>query len=108
MVKFLLLYPAEVCGLLAVLALLLRVRVPAVLCGMVALWGVLALGARAALYEPEGWDFQIFWEGGAAVWRGEDPYEVEGLVNPPTALPLYALLAALPFDTALAVWTALS
>lgn len=60
-----------------------------------------------------GFDFQIFWKAGVDVWRGMDPYvparfAKHPFLNPPTALPLFALFAALPIRTSLAFWTLLN
>lgn len=58
-----------------------------------------------------GFDYQIFWKAGCDVWRGMDPYDPPRsaehalLINPPTALPLFALFAALPFRMSLGLWT---
>jgi len=59
-----------------------------------------------------GFDFtRVFWKAGCDVWAGIDPYsparftEHNGLINPPTAIPLFALFAALPVRTSLGFWT---
>jgi hypothetical protein len=58
-----------------------------------------------------GFDFRLFWKVGCDVWAGTDPYAParfaeHAFLNPPTALPLFALFAALPAGTSLAIWTA--
>ena len=60
-----------------------------------------------------GFDFQLFWKAGVDVWRGMDPYAParfaeHPFLNPPTALPLFALFAVLPIRTSLAFWTLLN
>jgi hypothetical protein len=60
-----------------------------------------------------GFDFQLFWKAGVDVWRGMDPYAParfaeHPFLNPPTALPLFALFAALPIRASLAFWTLLN
>src|SRR5262249_4704676 len=51
-----------------------------------------------------GYDFKIFWEVGRDVWDGIDPYQPQAFerhpfLNPPSALPLFALFASLPQTT---------
>src|SRR5271157_4999158 len=60
-----------------------------------------------------GLDFQFFWKAGCDVWGGVDPYSPSRFaehpfLNPPTALPLFALFAALPIRASLAFWTLLN
>ncbi len=112
MVKYLLLYPAEGLALAAVLILLWRRRVPPWL-GWTALAAALvALVVRLLVFVPEGWDLIVFWRSGRALWEGGNPYVMAGLrtppLNPPTALPFFALFATVSYGTALAVWTALN
>ena len=54
---------------------------------------------------PGGSDFFIFRDAGAAVLKGANPYADVAMVSPPTALPLFALMASLPAKTGLLVWT---
>ena len=54
---------------------------------------------------PVGGDLFVFWKAGVAVLEGANPYADPAMVNPPTALPLFALIASLPFDTSKFVWT---
>jgi hypothetical protein len=70
----------------------------------------LGLLSRSHLF---GLDYQFFWRVGSDVWRGVDPYHDTSFgrhpfLNPPTALPLFALFAALPLPSSLATWTALN
>jgi hypothetical protein len=57
---------------------------------------------------PGGSDFLIFRNAGVAVLEGANPYADVSMVSPPTALPLFALMASLPVNTALLVWTTLN
>ena len=57
-----------------------------------------------------GFDFRIFWKAGCDVLKGMDPYAParfaeHAFLNPPTALPLFALFACLPARTSLTIWT---
>ena len=54
---------------------------------------------------PGGSDFLIFRNAGVAVLEGANPYADVAMVSPPTALPLFALMASLPVNTGLLVWT---
>jgi hypothetical protein len=58
-------------------------------------------------------DFHIFWRAGRDVWAGIDPYSPERFstnpfLNPPTALPLFAVFALLPFRPSFVIWTLLN
>jgi hypothetical protein len=60
-----------------------------------------------------GFDYRIFRQAGGDVWAGQDPYAVERfaslpLLNPPTALPLFALFALVPFKSSFLIWTAVN
>ncbi len=64
-------------------------------------------------HELLGLNFQFFWKTGREVWGGVDPYcpsrfAEHPFLNPPTALPLFALFAALPIRASLAFWTLLN
>ena len=55
-------------------------------------------------------DYHIFWRAGRDVWSGVDPYAparfaTNPFLNPPTALPLFALFAVLPFGPSFVLWT---
>lgn len=54
---------------------------------------------------PGGSDFLIFRNAGVAVLEGANPYADVAMVSPPTALPLFALMASLPVNTGLLIWT---
>ena len=56
--------------------------------------------------EQFGYDYSLFWTAGRDVWAGLDPYAAElfdrhPFLNPPTALPLFALFAILPLRLSL-------
>lgn len=72
----------------------------------VAVFGVVAFAAKTVLYyDPaRAVDFTLFWEAGQAARRGGNPYAL-GVLNPPTAIPLFALLSALPAAPSYAVFT---
>jgi hypothetical protein len=112
MVKYFLLYPAEALALVAVFVLLWRRRVSPWLAGTALAAALVALVVREIVFVPEGWDLRPFWLSGRALWEGGDPYAVPSLrtppLNPPTALPFFALFATVSFETALAAWTALN
>ena len=55
-------------------------------------------------------DFHIFWRAGRDVWERIDPYSEERFatnpfLNPPTALPLFAVFALLPFQPSFILWS---
>jgi hypothetical protein len=57
-----------------------------------------------------GFDLRMFWCAGCDVWAGVDPYaspKFDGhpFLNPPTALPLFAVFAAIPLPASLLIWT---
>jgi hypothetical protein len=61
-------------------------------------------------FEKFGYDYSIFWKAGRDVWAGLDPYAADRFgehpfLNPPTALPLFALFAVPPIRLSLALWT---
>ena len=58
-----------------------------------------------------GFDYGIFWEAGHTVLQGENPYRAvhnQMLLNPPTALPLFTILALVPKQLSFAIWTILN
>ena len=83
---------------------------PAPVC-LVALVAVLLLASLLWRLFPElGLDYHFFWEVGRDVWAGRDPYVADRFarhpfLNPPTALPLFALCALGPFEVSFLVWT---
>ncbi len=55
-------------------------------------------------------DYHIFWRVGRDLWEGLDPYDparfaTDPFLNPPTALPLFALFALAAYLPSLVVWT---
>ncbi|MBY0528307.1 MAG: DUF2029 domain-containing protein [Gemmataceae bacterium] len=54
-------------------------------------------------HPPGGCDTKHFYTAGCDVRDGEDPYRNVTCLNPPTALPLYGLLARLSFEEAVTV-----
>lgn len=72
----------------------------------VVVFGLLVFAAKTVLYyDPaRAVDFTLFWEAGQAVRRGGNPYAL-GVLNPPTAVPLFALLAAVPAAPSYLVFT---
>ena len=58
-------------------------------------------------------DYHIFWKVGRDLWEGLDPYDpvrfaTDPFLNPPTALPVFALFATLPYQWSLIIWTLLN
>ncbi len=93
--------------------ILVRARVrPSVLWSMIAAALAIFLMHLYAMFPLEdfGFDHLIFRKAGRDVWAGLDPYAADRFaqhpfLNPPTALPLFALFAVLPARTSLALWT---
>jgi hypothetical protein len=101
--------------LLTSVALLLRLPVKPVLVRWAAFFAALLLLFYLmilfqAMTPP---DYHIFWRAGRDIWSGVDPYSparfaINPFLNPPTALPLFALFAVLPFEASFIVWTFLN
>jgi hypothetical protein len=58
-------------------------------------------------------DYHIFWRAGRDIWEGLDPYDParftkSAFLNPPTAIPLFALFAVVPYRASLIIWTLLN
>ncbi len=95
------------------ITVLLRVKLkPSVLWSLIASALTIFLMHLYAMFPLEnfGFDHLIFRKVGRDVWAGLDPYAADRFVdhpflNPPTALPLFALFAVLPARTSLALWT---
>jgi len=104
-VKYGLFHPAQALVLLAAAALLLRFKVKPWWAWTVTGFGALAFVLQICLKWPGGTDLRWFWLTGRDVLAGVDPYHYEFCVWPPTAFPLFALFALLPFAEILAVWT---
>jgi hypothetical protein len=90
---------------LAIIALLLRVRVPKPLAILVAFGGIVAISVRCYFFTGGGWDYFIFWQAGVDLWDGKDPYAAVEVLNPPPALPLFALMGTLSREVSLMAWT---
>src|SRR5262245_37337574 len=93
------------------LALIGRIGLKQAPIGLVAVGsGVLFVGMLVRLFPALGFDYRIFWNVGCDVWAGHDPYSSQRFdehpfLNPPTALPVFALFAAVPFTVSFPVWT---
>jgi hypothetical protein len=114
--EYLLIYPGAAVVLASVVALMARRRLPDRWARGVVVLGVVLVSARLALEwrEPAtaAHDLQIFWEGGRDALAGRDPYadvpgEMTPIVNPPTAVPLFEAMAAVPFPWLVPLWKAL-
>jgi hypothetical protein len=83
---------------------------PAPLC-LIAVSAVLLVASILWRLFPElGLDYGFFWKVGRDVWDGADPYSTDHFaehpfLNPPTALPLFALFALAPLSASFLVWT---
>jgi hypothetical protein len=103
---------------MAGLAVVFRVRLkpaPVAVIGLGA--AVFCIGTIVRLYlipdSPIGYDYRIFWETGRDVWAGQNPYAADRFaahqfLHPPTALPVFAAFALLPFDPSFITWTVLN
>jgi hypothetical protein len=95
----------------AALALLLGVRPkPLPVALVVACAVILFTSLLVRLFPALGLDYQIFRQAGLDIWAGRNPYADEQFsrhpfLNPPTALPLFALFALAPFELSFLVWT---
>ena len=103
-------------ALLVGVAVVVRARVPTswLKSLIAAILAILVIHLYAvSRHDLFGLDFQFFWKAGCDVWGGVDPYSPSRFaehpfLNPPTALPLFALFAALPIRASLAFWTLLN
>jgi hypothetical protein len=106
-------YPVAGAAMLAVVISLTSRRVPVSWLWMITAAGVFASAVRLFyLMRSASWgiDHWIFWGVGEDIWAGIDPYSpsrypTHPILNPPSTFPLFALIAALPFRTSLAVWS---
>jgi hypothetical protein len=93
------------------LALLWRARPKPAPVGVVAFGALLLLAVLLwRLFPALGFDYRIFCEVGNDVWAGRDPYAAERFaehpfLNPPTALPLFALFALAAPGVSFLLWT---
>ncbi len=72
-------------------------------------WGAVILALTVSgwvmIGEPNfGIDAKIFWNAGSDIWAGRDPYARSEVLNPPTALPFFALMALFPISEFLTIW----
>jgi hypothetical protein len=114
------LYLAKGAAVLVAAALIFRVRVkPGLVWGVAAVGGVLVLCTLYSVFcalgtdQRAGIDYRIFRAVGSDVWAGVDPYAADRFaehpfLNPPSALPLLAAFALLPFQTGFLIWGALN
>lgn len=72
----------------------------------VAVFGLLVFAVKTVIYyDPSvAVDHRLFWEAGRVVADGGNPYQ-HGVLNPPTAVPLYLLLAQAPLAASYAAFT---
>jgi hypothetical protein len=69
--------------------------------------GILLAGEIASLFPFIGYDYHIFWQVGRDVWQDLDPYAPEHFpfLYPPSALPVCAVFALLPYPISFPLWT---
>jgi hypothetical protein len=115
-----LLYLAKSAAVLVAAALVFRVRVwPAVVWGLTFVAGVLSICVLGSVFAAlgtdhrAGIDYRIFWGAGSDVWAGINPYAAERFaehpfLHPPSALPLFATFALLPFRASFLLWSILN
>jgi hypothetical protein len=103
--KSLLVYPVQLAAVLTAVALLFRFPVRNGWAWAVTAAGIGCFFFRTWLEPPAGGDLHYFWISGRDILDGIDPYRHLSCVNPPTAFPLLALLAVLPFPQMLVLWT---
>jgi hypothetical protein len=96
----------------AVIVILLRREIKANILRMVAAGAfcLLLLDLCLIFATPIAFDYRIFWVVGRDLWEGRDPYDpgrfaFNPFLNPPTALPLFALFATARYLPSLVVWT---
>jgi hypothetical protein len=114
------LYFVKGAAVLVAVALVLRARVkPALVWALAGLTGVLVLCTTYSVYCALGVDFRagidyrIFWGAGNDVWSGVNPYAATRFaelpfLNPPSALPLFAVFALLPLTSGFLIWSILN
>jgi hypothetical protein len=114
------LYLAKAAAVLVAAALIFRVRFkPAVVWWVAGAAGVVVLCSLYSLFsalgaDPRiGMDYRIFWGAGCDVWAGVNPYAPDRFaehpfLQPPSALPLFAAFALLPFLPGYIAWAVLN
>lgn len=72
----------------------------------VAVFGLLAYAVKTVVYYDPALavDHRLFWEAGRIAADGGNPY-AHGVLNPPTAVPIYLLLAQVPLGASYAAFT---
>jgi Glycosyltransferase family 87 len=75
---------------------------------LVAVIGILLFVMKTVAIPPGSSDYAIFLRAGFEVISGRNPYADQAMVSPPTALPLFALFAALPCTYGPAIWAAVN
>jgi len=107
------LYSAEILAVVMILLALLHVRVPRYLLWGVVGYGILVYAATNILDSRtaenlDSTDLFQFWSAGRTIWQGGDPYSNPAILNPPTAVPLYALFAMTSLPTTAVIWFSLN
>ena len=104
--QYLIFYPIAMIVLSVSVASLLGMRLVQRWIPIIATLGLVSFLINTYILNyPVGGDLFVFWKAGVAVLKGANPYADPAMVSPPTALPLFALMASLPFDTVKFVWT---
>ncbi|MGC8641035.1 MAG: glycosyltransferase family 87 protein [Isosphaeraceae bacterium] len=106
-------YPSAGLALFSVSWLIARRQMSAHLLWVVTACGVLASVVRLVFLGRSGSlgvDYRIFHKAGLDILAGVSPYlpsrfTHHPILNQPTTYPIFALIAAVPFSTGLAVWT---
>jgi hypothetical protein len=98
----------QVLAFLTLVGILVRRKIPAWWSWGLAGAALLALASFTYQGFPRGVDAKSFYIAGRAVWEGDDPYARSSVLHPPTALPVFALMAVGSFISFLAVWTVLN
>jgi hypothetical protein len=101
--------PAQILVVSTLVAFVLGFRVRSWWAWTVTAIGLLTFAVGLLVhYPPLGTDIHFFWLAGRDVCAGIDPYRNAFCLNPPSALPLYALFGLFPYPEVLAVWTTLN
>jgi hypothetical protein len=103
--KYLLVRPVEILVVLTSLALVFRIPIRNGWAWTVTGAGLACFFLWPVLEPPTGTDVHYLWVNGCDIWNGIDPYHNLPCPNPPTAFPLFALLAVFPFQLTLLLWT---
>jgi hypothetical protein len=107
-------YPIAALTFLTAAAVALRRPVHRAWAWVAAILGVSTSLALIDLKHGVPYDFKLFWCCGRDLWAGVDEYALDPrgprqlVLNPPTALPLFAAFACLPLRDGARLWTALN